>query len=158
VPPKLVAKRPNYFYRRITALLNGDLHSLGLPPVNNKRVYRIMANSSLLLERSGFDRPERSHEGKVITMRSSLRWCSDGLEFTCWNGDVIRAAFLIDAHDHEIISKPAVASAGIRSSDVRDMLLEAVEKRFWTHRASEMIGGQSDNGCTHTAKDTRQLG
>lgn len=48
--PKLVAKRPNYGYPRIRALLNGDLRSLGLPPVNNKRVYRIMANSSLLLE------------------------------------------------------------------------------------------------------------
>jgi hypothetical protein len=48
--PKLVAKRTNYGYPRITALLNGDLRSLGLPPVNNKRVYRIMANSSLLLE------------------------------------------------------------------------------------------------------------
>jgi hypothetical protein len=31
-------------------------------------------------------------------MRSNLRWCSDGLEFSCWNGDVIRLAFLIDAH------------------------------------------------------------
>ena len=57
----------------------------------------------LLLERSGFDRPERNHDGKVIMMRTNLRWCSDGLEFTCWNGDVIRAAFPIDAHDREII-------------------------------------------------------
>jgi hypothetical protein len=28
--------------------------------------------------------------GKVATLRSSLRWCSDGLEFTCWNGEVVR--------------------------------------------------------------------
>lgn len=88
----------------ITALLNRELRAVGFPPVNHKRVFRIMKNNNLLLERSGFDRPERSHDGKVVMMRSHLRWCSDGLEFTCWNDDIIRAAFLIDAHDREIIS------------------------------------------------------
>ena len=152
---RLVAKRPTYGYRRITALLNRGLRSQGLPHVNHKRVYRIMANNSLLLERSGFDRPERSHEGKVIMMRSNLRWCSDGLEFACWNGDVIRAAFLIDAHDREIIAWRAVANAGISGSDVRDMLLEAVEKRFRTYRAPEVIEVLSDIGSAYTAKETR---
>ncbi len=37
-------------------------------------------------------------------MRSNLRWCSDGLEFTCWNGEIIRLAFIIDAFDREIIA------------------------------------------------------
>lgn len=152
---RLVAERPTYGYRRITALLNRELRSQGLPPVNHKRVYRIMKNNSLLLERSGFDRPERTHDGKVVMMRSNLRWCSDGLEFACWNGDVIRAAFLIDAHDREIISWRAVANAGISGSDVRDMLLEAVEKRFGTYRAPEGIEVLSDNGSAYTAKDTR---
>lgn len=151
----LVAKRPTYGYRRITALLNRELRALGLPPVNHKRVYRIMARNSLLLERSGFDRPERSHDGKVIMMRSNLRWCSDGLEFACWNGDVIRLAFLIDAHDREIISWRAVADVGISGSDVRDMLLEAVEARFSTHRAPQKVEVLSDNGSAYTAKDTR---
>ena len=63
-----------------------------------------MKTNNLLLERSGSDRPERTHDGKVEMVRSNLRWCSDGLEFACWNGDVIRAAFLIDAHDREIIA------------------------------------------------------
>jgi transposase InsO family protein len=152
---RLVAKRPTYGYRRITALLNRELRSHGLPPVNHKRVYRIMKNNNLLLERSGFDRPERIHDGKVVMMRSNLRWCSDGLEFTCWNGDVIRAAFLIDAHDREIIAWRAVANAGISGSDVRDMLLEAVEKRFGTYRAPEVIEVLSDNGSAYTAKETR---
>ncbi len=58
-----------------------------------------------------------------------------GLEFTCWNGDVIRPAFLIDAHDREIIAWRAVANAGMSGSDVRDMQLETVEKRFDTYRA-----------------------
>ena len=29
---------------------------------------------------------------------------SDGLEFSCWNGDVVRMAFIIDAFDREIIA------------------------------------------------------
>ncbi len=80
----LVAKRPTYGYRRITALLNRQLRAEGLAGVNHKRVYRIMERNNLLLQRSGFDRPERNHDGKVIMMRSNLRWCSDGLEFACW--------------------------------------------------------------------------
>ena len=42
----------------------------------------------------------------------------------------VRGAFIIDAHDREIIAWRAVANAGISGSDVRDMMLEAVEKRF----------------------------
>ncbi len=65
-----------------------------------------------------------------MVMRSNLRWCSDGLEFTCWNGEVIRLAFIIDAFDREIIAWTAVANAGISALTWRDMMLEAVEKRF----------------------------
>ena len=43
-------------------------------------------------------------------MRSNLCWCSNGLEFTGWNGDVIRMAFPIDAHDRESISFPAISA------------------------------------------------
>jgi putative transposase len=29
---------------------------------------------------------------------------SDALEFTCWNGEVVRVAFALDCHDREAIS------------------------------------------------------
>ena len=151
---RMVTTRPTYGYSRITALLNRELHTQGLPAANHKRVYRIMARNSLLLERFGFDRPERSRDGKVIMMRSNLCWCSDGSEFTCWNGEAIRLAVLIDADDREIISWRAVADAGIRASDVRDMLLETVERRFGSHRAPEKVEVLSDNRSAYTAKDT----
>jgi hypothetical protein len=32
-------------------------------------------------------------------MRSNLRWCSDVFEITCWNGEIVRTVFVIDAHD-----------------------------------------------------------
>ena len=66
-------------------------------------------------------------------------------------------AFLIDAHDREIISWRAVANIGISGSDVRDMLLEAVERRFARHQAPEHVEVLSDNGSAYIARDTRSF-
>nr|WP_278184873.1 DDE-type integrase/transposase/recombinase [Salipiger marinus] len=101
------------------------------------------------------ERPELTHEGKVVTMRSNIRWCSDGFEFTCWNGEIVRGAFIIDAHDREIISWRAVVNAGISGSDIRDMMLEAVERRFGTYRAHHPVEMLSDNGSPYIARETR---
>lgn len=75
---RLLAKRPTYGYRRITALLKREADAEGLERVNHKRVYRIMARHGLLLARRHRERPERIHDGKVVAIRSNLRWCSDG--------------------------------------------------------------------------------
>ena len=69
----LVAARPTYGYRRITAILNRQLRSNGAAPVNHKRTYRIMKSHNLLLARKYSERPEHVHDGKVIVMRSNLR-------------------------------------------------------------------------------------
>jgi hypothetical protein len=61
----LVAARPAYGYRRITALLNRQLRAQGNGPVNHKRVYCIMKAHNLLLARRYTERPELTHEGKV---------------------------------------------------------------------------------------------
>ena len=151
----LVAARPTYGYRRITAILNRQLRATGATPVNHKRVYRIMQAQNLLLARRYSERSDRAHNGKVVTMRSNLRWCSDGFEFTCWNGDIVRGAFIIDAHDREIIAWCAVANGGISGSDVRDMMLAAAEARFGGHRAPHSVEMLSDNGSPYIAKDTR---
>ena len=66
-------------------------------------------------------------------------------------------AFIIDAFDREIIAFAAVSGAGISGSDVRDMMLEAVEARFGTIRAPHPIEHLSDNGSPYTAKDTRNF-
>jgi transposase InsO family protein len=151
----IVAARPTYGYRRVTAILNRQRRSQGAEPVNHKRVYRIMQAHGLLLARKYTERPEHTHDGKVIVMRSNLRWCSDGFEFTCWNGEIIRGAFIIDAHDREILAWRAVANAGISGSDIRDMMLEAVECRFGSYRTPAVIEMLSDNGSPYIAKDTR---
>ena len=158
----LVSARPTYGYRRIGAILNRQLRSEGLAPVNHERVYRTMQTHSLLLARKYTERPEHVHDGKVIVMRSNLRWCSDGFEFSCWNGDIVRGAFIIDARDREIIAWRAVVNAGISGSEIRDIMPEAVERRFGACRAPSLIEMLSDNGSPYIAKETqilaRQLG
>src|SRR6185436_10652688 len=127
---RLVDERPTYGYRRITALANRELVKTGKPMANHKRIFRIMRQNGMLLARHTARRKGRLHDGKVVVMRSNLRWCSDGFEISCWNGDLVRLAFIIDAHDREIIAWHAVANAGISGSMVRDMMLEAIESRF----------------------------
>lgn len=45
--------------------------------------------------------------------------------------------------------------SGISGSDVRDMMLEAVEKRFGATRAPHPIEHLSDNFSAYTARETR---
>lgn len=45
----IVDERPTYSYRRIGAILNKQRREQGLPPVNHKRVYRLMAINNWLL-------------------------------------------------------------------------------------------------------------
>jgi putative transposase len=152
---RFVDERPTYGYRRIAALVNRERAKQGIPPANRKRVHRIMQQHAMMLQRHTGRREGRVHDGKVIVMRSNLRWCSDGPEFTCWNGEIIRMAFVIDAH--EVITHAAVANCGISGSDVRDMMLGAVEKRFNTMKAPHPIEHLSDNGSPYTAKETRDF-
>ena len=154
---RLVDERPTYGYRRIAALLNRERKAADLPPVNRKRVLRIMNAHGLTLQRSTGRREGRGHDGKVAVMRSDLRWCSDVLEIACWNGERVRIAFIIDAFDREIIAFIAVAGSGISGSDVRDMMLDAVESRFGTTRAPHPVEHLSDNGSCYTAKETRDF-
>ncbi|SFE93255.1 HTH-like domain-containing protein [Roseivivax sediminis] len=151
----LVAARPTYGYRRIAALLNRRLR-VGATPANHKGVYRIMQAMACCWHGHMPSGPSAS------TTERSWRYArtSDGAptgssSLTCWNKDIIRGAFIIDAHDREIISWRTVAGAGISGSDVRDMMLEAVEARFGGYRAPHSVDMLSDNGSPYTAHDTR---
>ena len=150
----LVDARPTYGYRRITALLNRKRAAEAEPAANHKRVFRIMKREGLLLTRSTGRRKGRLHDGKVVVMRSNLRWCSDAFEVACWNGEIIRVVFAIDAHDREVLTWHAVAGGGISGSMVRDLMLEAVERRFGTIKALHPVEWLSDNGSPYTAKET----
>lgn len=151
---ELVSARQTYGYRRITALLNRNRRKEGLEPVNRKRVLRIMQAHAMVLTLHTALRPARTHEGVVIALRSNIRWCSDHLELTCRNGDIVRVLFVIDACDREIIAHSAVAHAGISGEMVRDLMVEAVECRFGNTKTPHPIEWLSDNGSAYIARET----
>ena len=148
----LVDARPTYGYRRIAALLKRERRSDGLASVNAKRVYRLMKKHGLLLERHTGRRRAREHDGQVATIRSNCRWCSDALEFTCWNGEVVRVAFVLDCHDREAISWVAT-TAGISG----EMMVRSVEQRFGAIRAPHPVQWLSDNGSIFAAYKTIEI-
>ena len=151
---RFVDERPTYGYRRIAALLKRERRSDGLAPV--KRVYRLMKKHGLLLERHTGRRRPREHDGQVATIRSNCRWCSDALEFTCWNGEIVRVAFALDCHDREAISWVAT-TAGISGEMIRDMMVRSVEQRFGTLRAPHPVQWLSDNGSIFSAHKTIEI-
>ena len=153
---RLVDARPTYGYRRIAALLRRERRSDGLTPVNTKRVYRLMKKYALSLERHTGRRRPHDHDGEVATIRSNCRWCSDVLEFTCWNGEVVRVAFALDCHDREAISWVAT-TVGISGEMIRDLMVRCVEKRFGTIRAPHPIQWLSDNGSIFAAHKTIEI-
>ena len=153
---RFVDERPTYGYRRIAALLKRERRSDGLPPVNAKRIYRLMKKHGLLLERHTGRRRAREHDGQVATIRSNCRWCSDTLEFACWNGEVVRVAFALDCHDREAISWVAT-TAGISGEMIRDMMVRCVEQRFGTLRAPYPVQWLSDNGSIFAAHRTIEI-
>ncbi|MEM9523298.1 MAG: hypothetical protein AAF982_04780 [Pseudomonadota bacterium] len=90
VLPRIQRVGPGYGYRRITALVNRELETERLERVNHKRVCRSWPGAACCRCATS----ERVQDGKVVTIRSNLRWCSDGFGFDGWNGDVIRAGGL----------------------------------------------------------------
>ena len=63
---------------------------------NHKRIFRIMRQNGMLLARHTGRRKGRLHDGKVVVMRSNRRWCSERFNISCWNGDLVRLAFIIE--------------------------------------------------------------
>ena len=72
---------------------------------------------------------ERRHDGRVAVDERNRRWCSDGFEIGCDNGERVRIAFALDCCDREAISWVAT-TGGIEASDIRDLMIESVERRF----------------------------
>jgi putative transposase len=91
-----------------------------------------------------------------MTSRSNERWCSDALEFTCWNSEIERVAFTLDSHDREVISWVAT-TAGISGEMIRDMMLNCVEQRFGEIRAPRKVQWLTDNGSIFAAYRTLEI-
>jgi transposase InsO family protein len=148
----VVDGRPTYGYRRVTAMLNREKP----PRVNHKRVYRLMRREQLLLARHS-SKPQRPHDVKVITLASNMRWCSDGFEIRCWNGEKVHVAFALDCCDREVISWVA-SSEHLVGESIRDLMSTAIEARFGGTKTPSPVEWLSDNGPPYTANETRAFG
>ncbi len=151
----LVADLPTYGYRRVHALLRRAAEKTEREAPNPKRVYRVMKVHGLLLQRNGERREERRHDGRVVVDLRNTRWCSDGLEITCDNGEKVRVAFALDCCDREAMGHVAT-TGGITAEDVQDLMVATVEHRYGqVNRVPEPIEWLTDNGSCYTARKTR---
>ena len=155
----VIEKRPTYGYKRVTAMMNKSRHiedSKNSTLVNKKRIYRIMDMNGLLLKKR---RTQKTHEatGSIITLHSNTRWCSDGFEIHCYNGEKVYVAFCLDTHDREAISYVAY-NRPLLAVDIQKLMLESVEKRFGKDKTPRQIEFLSDRGAIYRAGETVQMG
>ncbi|EHZ2434254.1 IS3 family transposase [Salmonella enterica subsp. enterica serovar Newport] len=153
----VIGELPTYGYRRVWALLRRQAELDSMPAINAKRVYRIMRQNALLLERKPAVPPsKRAHTGKVAVKESNQRWCSDGFEFRCDNGEKLRVTFALDCCDREALHW-AVTTGGFDSGTVQDVMLGAVERRFGNELPASPVEWLTDNGSCYRANETRQF-
>lgn len=153
----VIGELPTYGYRRVWALLRRQTELDGMPAINAKRVYRIMRQNVLLLERKPAVPPsKRAHTGRVAVKESNQRWCSDGFEFRCDNGEKLRVTFALDCCDREALHW-AVTTGGFDSETVQDVMLGAVERRFGSELPASPVEWLTDNGSCYRANETRQF-
>ena len=71
-----VSELPSYGYRRVWGLLRRERETRSLPPINVKRIYRVMRDHNLLLARR-IKQPgvPRRHEGRIAVTISHPLVC-----------------------------------------------------------------------------------
>ena len=152
----VIGELPTYGYRRVWALLRRQTELDGMPAINAKRVYRIMRQNALLLERKPAVPPsKRAHTGRVAVKESNQRWCSDGFEFRCDNGENCgsRSRWTAVTVRH----CTGRSQRGFDSETVQDVMLGAVERRFGSELPASPVEWLTDNGSCYRANETRQF-
>jgi len=142
-------------YPRVTARINRERRKAFLPTWNEKRIYRVMAINKLLLPKRTLRR-ERPHTGKIIAMKSNVRYCSDIFQIQCWNGEAVNVAFSLDCCDREAMSFVAERRA-LFHEDIIKLIDQTVTKRFgdYIEKLPHEIQWLSDRGPQYTAENTK---
>ncbi len=147
---EVIRTRATYGSRRTCALVNRAFDT----GYNGKRIRRVMDIAGWKLPRSARRRTGRAHTGQVQRPASNERWCSDGLEVACWNGEYIQVGFVLDCHDRECLAWCAVPR-DLTARDIQQLMHAAVAQRFGVGRRPDgPIQFLSDNGSIYTALDT----
>jgi putative transposase len=144
----IIRTRAAYGARRVRALVNREFAT----GYNVTRIRRVMELNGWTLPRAARRRTGRAHRGRIQRDVSNERWCSDGLEIACWNGELVQVAFALDFHDREAIAHVAVPRDLI-GTDIQQLMRAAVAARFG-ERTDHPLQWLSDNGSIYTALDT----
>ena len=102
---------------------------------------------------------ERRHDGRIAVDERNRRWCSDGFEIGCDNGERVRVAFALDCCDREAMSFLAT-TAGITGEDVRDLMVRpsSIDSEGSIACRSPSNGSQTMAAATSLAKRAASLG
>lgn len=140
--------RGTYGYRRAHRIVNRTFSTR----YNRKRIQRVMRLFGLALPVRGRRRGRR-HEGRIECVISNQRWCSDVLDITCWNREVVQLAFSLDCCDREVPAYVATASP-ITAAEIQRLMRKTVFARFGDKKPEASIEWLSDNGTIYTAAAT----
>jgi putative transposase len=151
----LTREHPEMVYRPFADYLATSFCKKKRRQINAKRVYRLAKLHKLLLQRYTGSSPMRVHEGTIAVEGSDQRYCSDGFEVGCDNGEKVRVTFSLDCCDRQAIAF-AATTAGISGELVRDVMVQTLIERFGEvpelpHPAQWL----SDNGSGYIARDAR---
>ena len=152
----VVNERPSYGYKRVTAMLNRTRRNSDSPLINKKRVYRIMKIFGSIHPKVA---SRRNHipTGKVMTLHSNTRWCSDAFEVKCFNGEKVYTAFALDCKDREAISF-VTSKYPLTPTDIQNLMITSIEKRFQNLRPLRQLEWLTDRGSIYRAMNVvRQL-
>ena len=154
-----LGRDPSFGYKRLTAVINRKRQKTNQPRVNAKRVYRVAKQRHLLLvSKPSLPGYSKEHNGQVSVDASNKRWCSDGLEFKCFNGEHVSMTFVLDCCDREVISFVAKKGRGLPAWMAQEQILLAVNRRFGSvNQVPTPLQLLTDNGSAYTSQKTRHL-
>lgn len=103
-----------YGYRRITMTVNRYREMAGLPPYNEKRIYRLMSlhdvKAVIRQKRKGYKKSTPQHVAENLMNRDfkasqpNMKWCTDVTEFKYGAGKKAYLSAIIDLFDGSIVS------------------------------------------------------
>lgn len=146
--------RPSYGYKRVTAMVNQK--QIVTEKYNKKRIYRVMKKEGLLLPANMSSRKVHPGTGKIITLHSNTRWCSDCFEIECYNDERVYVAFSLDCRDREVMSYVATQT-DITQVEIQNLMIQTVEARFGKSKAPREIQWLTDRGSVYRAIETQKL-
>ena len=107
----------------------------------------------LLVSKPSLPGYSKEHNGQVSVDASNKRWCSDGLEFKCFNGEHVSMTFVLDCCDREVISFVAKKGRGLPAWMAQEQILLAVNRRFGSvNQVPTPL-----QGSAYTSQKTRHL-